>query len=233
MAPSSPEVRRLARRAFSNYGRMLADFALIGALSAEELRSRVELRGLAGVDAVLARGRGCVVALPHTGSWDWAGSAGGVHGYRMFAVADPFPGSLDAAVAADRSRFGLRVIPAGRSAVRAVSDALAANGVVALVCDLEHGPGVEVEFFGRRAIVPGGPAAFALKAGAGLVSAHVWSTGPGRYAAQLEPELEVVASGDRKTSTQAVMQQVIRRFEVAIRRRPDQWFAFRPLGKAL
>jgi len=26
---------------------------------------------------------------------------------------------------------------------------------------------------------------------------------------------------------------VIRRFEVAIRRRPDQWFAFRPLGKAL
>lgn len=221
----------MARRAFQNYGRMLADFALIGALSTDELLSRVDLRGLANVDAVLARGRGCVVALPHTGSWDWAGSAGGARGYRMYAVADPFPGSLDEAVIADRSRFGLQVIPVGRPAVRAVGEALAANGVVALVCDLEHGPGVEVDFFGRRAIVPSGPAAFALRAGAGLVTAHVWSTGAGRYAAELEPELEVVAAGDRKTSAQTVMQLVVRRFEVAIRRRPDQWFAFRPLGR--
>ena len=39
------------------------------------------------------------------------------------------------------------------------------NGVVALLCDLEQGPGVTVRFFGRRSVVPGGPAAIALKTG--------------------------------------------------------------------
>ena len=88
LPPGSPEVRRLARRAFQNYGRMLADFTLIAALSADELRARVSFTGLSHVDAALARGRGCILALPHMGSWDWAGSAGGALGYPVYAVTD-------------------------------------------------------------------------------------------------------------------------------------------------
>jgi lauroyl/myristoyl acyltransferase len=48
-----------------------------------------------------------------------------------------------------------------------------------------------VRFFGRRAIVPGGPAALALKTGAALLPATQYSTTPGRHRIHLDPALSV------------------------------------------
>jgi KDO2-lipid IV(A) lauroyltransferase len=222
--PADPEVARVARRAFENYGRMLADFVLIGSLGPDEVRERGSYEGREHLDAALAAGRGAIMAVPHMGSWDMAGSLAGALGYSIFAVADRFPGSLNDAVVQTRQRLGLKVVPLGRAAVRKLMAALAANSVVALLCDLPHGPGVEVEFFGRRAVVPGGPAALALKTGARLLPACQWRTAAGRHHVHLDPPLALCDE-----STQGVMQRVVRRFEDFIRERPDQWYAFRPL----
>jgi KDO2-lipid IV(A) lauroyltransferase len=222
--PKDPEVARVARRAFENYGRMLADFVLIGSLDAEEVKQRGTYEGREHLDAALEEGRGAIMAVPHMGSWDMAGSLAGALGYPIHAVAERFPGSLDEIVVATRERLGLKVIPLGRAAVRQIIAALKGNAVVALLCDLPHGPGVEVEFFGRRATVPGGPASIALKTGARLLPACQWRTGPGRYRVHLDPPLEVGEADAR-----GLMQRVVRRFEEFIRERPDQWYAFRPL----
>lgn len=222
--PSDPRVARLARRAFQNYGRMLTDFVLLGSLSPDELSSRMSYDGREHLDAALARGRGAVMAVPHMGSWDMAGSYAAALGYSVWAVAEKFPGSLNDAVVATRQRFGLNVITLGRSAVRAITQALAANGVVALLCDLEQGPGVPVTFFGRRATVPPGPAAFALKTGAALVPAYQYSTQRG-YHVHLDPALQV----DPGETKEGLMQRVTSRFEDFIKERPDQWYAFRPM----
>src|SRR4051812_15375741 len=145
-----PEVARVARRAFQNYGRMLMDFVLIGSLTPAELIERMSVDGLQHVDESLARGRGAIMAVPHMGSWDMAGSYAGAIGYRIAAVTERFPGSLDEAVVRTRERFGMNIISMGRSAVRAITNALQQNSVVALLCDLEQGPGVSVRFFGRK-----------------------------------------------------------------------------------
>jgi lauroyl/myristoyl acyltransferase len=179
------------------------------------------------LDAALARGCGVIFAVPHMGSWDVAGSLAGVLGYPIYAVAAGFPGSLEDAVVTTRQRFGLKVIPLGRSAVRPLLAALKSNAVVALLCDLPHGPGIEVEFFGRPAVVPGGPASLALKTGARLIPACQWRTGPGSYHVLLDKALDLGEDDAR-----GLMQRVVRRFEDFIRRRPDQWYAFRPLFQA-
>jgi KDO2-lipid IV(A) lauroyltransferase len=207
---------------------MLMEFLLIGSLSREELIARVTLEGREHLDAALARGRGAIMAVPHMGSWDIAGSYAGAIGYRVSAVAERFPGSLNDAVVQTRQRFGLDVIMLGRAAVRRITDALRANHVVALLCDLEQGPGVDVRFFGRRAIVPGGPAALALKTGAVLMPANQFLTSPGRHRIHLDPPLSI-GEGDTK---ERLMQRVVDRFEDFIRERPDQWYAFRPMFRA-
>jgi phosphatidylinositol dimannoside acyltransferase len=225
--PSDPEVARVARRAFQNYGRMLTDFVLLGDLSKEEVLDRVSCDELPLLDEALDRGRGVILALPHMGSWDMAAAFGAALGYDMIAVAERFPGSLDDAIVRNRNRFGLGLIAAGRSAVREIREALSLNRFVALVCDLEQGPGVEVRFFGRRAIVPAGPAAFALKAGAPVLIVHTYATSPGRYRV-------VVENGPEWPSDETnagAMQSIITRFESYIRARPDHWYAFRPIFK--
>jgi phosphatidylinositol dimannoside acyltransferase len=216
-------VARTARRAFQNYGRMLMDFLLIGSLTREELLERVSVDGISDLDAALAAGRGAIMAVPHMGSWDMAGSYAGVLGYRISAVAERFPGSLNDAVVRTRERFGLSVITLGRAAVRGITEALAANSVVALLCDLEQGPGVDVTFFGRRAIVPGGPAALALKTGAALMPAYQYAVAPSRHHIHMDAAL-AIGPGETKES---LMQRVVDRFEAFIRERPDQWYAFR------
>ncbi|MHB8587873.1 MAG: lysophospholipid acyltransferase family protein [Candidatus Dormibacteraceae bacterium] len=222
---SDPEVARVARRAFQNYGRMLTDFLLVGSLSREELLKRVTIDGLDHVDAALARGRGAIMAVPHMGSWDMAGAYAGALGYPVSAVTERFPGSLNDAVVRTRQRFGLDVITVGRSAVRAIIRALEANAIVALLCDLEQGPGVSVRFFGRHAVVPGGPAAIALKMGIPLMPACQYVTSPGHHHVHLDPPL-MLAAGETK---EGLMQRVVGRFEEFIKERPDQWYAFRPM----
>jgi KDO2-lipid IV(A) lauroyltransferase len=220
-----PEVSRVARRAFQNYGRMLMDFVLMGSLTPEELVKRMTIDGRDQLDAALAKGRGAIMAVPHMGSWDMAGSYAGALGYSISAVAERFPGSLNDAVVRTRQRFGLDVIALGRSAVRAITNALQANAIVALLCDLDQGPGVTVRFFGRRSIVPGGPAAIALKTGAALMPACQYATSPGRHHVHLDPPL-VWPAGETK---EGLMQRVVNRFEDFIKEHPDQWYAFRSM----
>lgn len=225
---SDPEVARIARRAFQNYGRMVLDFLLMGSLTKDELIQRTDIDGLEHLDAALARGRGVIIALPHMGSWDNTGSYGGALGYPIMAVTGRFPGSLNDAVVQTRRRYGLEVLLVGRPAVREIIQALSANCIVGLVCDQEEGPGVEVRFFGRRAIVPGGPASLAMKTGAALVPGYQDMNPSGRHHIHLEAALSWPDGG----SKEELMQRIVHRFEAYIRARPDQWYAFRPIFKA-
>jgi KDO2-lipid IV(A) lauroyltransferase len=204
---------------------MLTEFLLLGSLTPEELIQRMTIDGLEHIDAALAEGRGAIMAVPHMGSWDMAGSYAGALGYPISAVTERFPGSLNDAVVRTRQRYGLSVIALGRSAVHGITQALEANSIVALLCDLEQGPGVTVRFFGRQAVVPGGPAAIALKTGAPLIPSCSYSTARGHHHIHLDPPLASTA-GETKES---LMQRVVTRFEDFIRQRPDQWYAFRPM----
>src|SRR2546430_10570632 len=71
---SDPDVAPVARRAFQNYGRMLMDFLLLCSLTPDELIARMSVDGREHLDAALAHGRGVIMAVPHMGSWDMAGS---------------------------------------------------------------------------------------------------------------------------------------------------------------
>jgi phosphatidylinositol dimannoside acyltransferase len=224
---TDPEVARVARRAFQNYGRMLLDFLLMGSLTKEELIKRTDVDGLEHLDDALAQGRGVLIALPHMGSWDNTGSYGGALGYPIMAVTARFPGSLNDAVVQTRQRYGLEVLLVGRPVVREIIQALHANRLVGLVCDQQEGPGVEVSFFGRRAVVPSGPAALALKTRAALMPGYQYMTPAGRHHIHLESAL-TWPEGETKEN---LMQRIVHRFEAFIRERPDQWYAFRPIFK--
>lgn len=228
--PRDPRVRQVARRAFQNYGLMIADFVRMGSLTPAMVIDRVGYSGREYVEAILARGRGCVIALPHMGAWDMAAAVAASLNYRMLAVAESFPGSLNDAVVTAREKFGVRITMMGRHTVPEIREALARNELVALLCDLPQGPGgAPVEFFGRPTRVPAGPAAFALKEGAGLLAVAVYRVDDEHFHVHVDPEIPVHPTGDRRQDTQALMQEVIRRFEGFIRDRPDQWYAFRPL----
>ncbi|MHB8571409.1 MAG: lysophospholipid acyltransferase family protein [Candidatus Dormibacteria bacterium] len=221
-----PEVGRLARAAYANYGRVLADFLLVSALRADQVRDLVSLHGREHLDRALARGRGVVLVAAHLGNWDVAGALAGALGYRITAVADGFGGgAVERFVISTRLRHNLEIVPIGASALRSILRTLAQGGIAALICDLEHGPGQEVEFFRRLAVVPAGPAQISIRTGAPIVPVQVTRLADGHYRVDVEP---VLPAGSDATE---LAQQVVRRFEAQIRMTPDQWYVFRPMWK--
>jgi KDO2-lipid IV(A) lauroyltransferase len=122
-----------------------------------------------------------------------------------------------------RERAGVGVVRVGRSAKQVLS-LLKRNEFIAIAPD-QHAPGLDMvmDFFGRPASVPRGPALFAIRAGAPILpfamrrenyDSHVFMTGPAIY----PPE-----SGDKAHDVEWMTRQYLDFFEDVIRKYPDQW----------
>jgi KDO2-lipid IV(A) lauroyltransferase len=176
----------------------------------------------------LAAGRGVVFALPHMGNYDLAGAwviakgAGSVT-----TVAERVkPESVYSRFVAFREGLGVEVLPASggtSSAFGVLAQRLRAGKLVCLVCDRDvTGTGMEVEFFGEKARMMGGPAALAVQTGAALMPVILWFEGD-HWGVHVHEEIPVPAEGDSKQKTTAMMQQVARLFEAGIRAHPQDW----------
>ncbi len=127
-----------------------------------------------------------------------------------------------------RRQFGFEVVPLGPDAGRACMAALRANHVLVLLCDRDiGGGGVEVEFFGERTTLPGGPATLALRTGAPLLPTAVYNQGYHRHAV-IRPPLPVERQGRLRDDVARVTQHLAHELEALIARAPEQWHLMQP-----
>ena len=88
--------------------------------------------------------------------------------------------------------------------------------------------GDEVEFFGARAWLPSGPARFALRSGAPILSCYlIRRPGDRTYLGAIEPAIPFVPTGDEEADVRALTQAIVERLEGPLRQYPDQWYMFR------
>ena len=124
-----------------------------------------------------------------------------------------------------RQNLGMEVLPAsgGPSPFGVLAQRLRAGKLVALPCDRDvTGSGIEVDFFGEKALMMGGPAALAVQTGAALMPATLWFEG-NRWGVRLHEEIPVPESGDRWHKAAAMTQQIASAFEQGIREHPADW----------
>ena len=107
--------------------------------------------------------------------------------------------------------------------------ALRANRIVCLLSDRDlTGDGVEVEFFGERTTLPGGPATLALRTGATLLPAAVYFR-PGRnHHAVVRPPVPAAREGRLREDVARITQLLADEFEALIRAAPEQWHLMQP-----
>jgi KDO2-lipid IV(A) lauroyltransferase len=128
-----------------------------------------------------------------------------------------------------RESFGMNIVRLGPDAGSQVARALKANHVVCLLCDRDiGGGGIEVEFFGERTRLPGGPATLALRSGAPLIPVAVYFRGSG-HVGVCRPPIPVERSGERlREDVTRITQAVAKELEALIRVQPEQWHLMQP-----
>lgn len=221
--------RAWTRRAFRAYARYWVEAARLPSVPGSVIDARMHMEaGLEHLAEAMDSGRGVVVALPHVGSWEWGGAWLARRGWPMTAVAERLePPELFERFVAQRADMGITVVPLDAEAGPALLRTLRAGGLVGLLCDRDIlGNGVPVDFFGERTTLPAGPATLALRTGAQLLPAAVYS-GPGRdHTGLVLPAVPAERRGRLRDDVGRVTQDLAHALERLIRRAPEQWHLF-------
>jgi KDO2-lipid IV(A) lauroyltransferase len=228
--PDEKLVARMTRLAYRGYARYWVEGARLPRLSPELVHERMWMEGLDNLAKPMAAGDGVVMALPHIGSWEWGGSFLDGIGYHMTAVAEVLePEDLFEWFIEQRRAMGLTIVPLDAEASGVLIKTLRNGGLVGLLCDRDLvGNGIEVEFFGETTTFPGGPATLALRTGATLITAAVYS-GPGKmHHATISGPIDTTRQGSMRADVGRLTQEIARHFEDYIRRTPEQWHMFQP-----
>ena len=216
---------RIGRRAYMNFGRFMIEYARFPLLKSENIRSLLTFRGLEHLDRSLERGKGALIIPGHFGDWELLGVSFQLIGYKMnFLVGEQHNRAVDDLMNDLRAGTGVAIIPKGYS-VRGVIQALRRNELVAFLADQDaRRHGVFVDFFGRPASTPKGPAAFALKTGALIIPAFIIRKGGGKHEVVLEEPIEAVPSEDPEEDVRRYTQAHVAVLERYVRSYPDHWF---------
>ena len=215
----------LVRKVFQSYGRYWAETLWVRRRRIPEVDAGLEIIGLEHLRDAAHGGKGAIIALPHLGNWEAAALAGQRAGIEILAVAEKLPNRhLTDWFTSLRNQFGIRIVLAGRTSMRAIEEGISRGAAICLLCDRDlSGRGVNTEFFGEETTLPAGPAALTLRTGAPLLIAASYFTATGHrlmlQRLDLPKDVSSVAEVTRLIATE---------LEQLIRKAPEQWHLLQP-----
>jgi len=218
------ELKRIAENTYRNLAMSLVEYARLPVTSPEEIAKRITFRGREKFDVALARSKGAVLVTGHFGSWELMGAGLRALGYPMnFLVGEQKNIAVDNLMNDLRRSKGIGIIKMGAS-MRRVLEALKKNEFVAMLSDQDAGSrGVFVDFMGRKASTPFGPASFALRTGSCLLSGFIMRQGLSHHLVVLEELIVPPSTGKREDDLKLVTQAYTSLLEKYVRERPDHW----------
>lgn len=216
--------RVIVRNVFRNTARTLIEFARFGKLGLDGLNRIVEGPDMTQLHNALKRGKGAIFVSSHFGNWEMMGSWVAAQGFPVdFLIGTQHNEKVDQLLVGFRRVMGVGIIRLSTSA-RSVFKALKANRVTGLLSD-QHASsgGVTLQFFGRPAATPRGPALFAIRADCPLVPLVLRRERYDRHVIMAGPAIYPPHSGDEEKDIATMTEQYTGFFEAAIRQYPDQW----------
>ena len=216
--------------AFISYAQYWFESFKVGSTPTAELVKLGRADGIEYLYAAIEAGRGAIVVAPHLGNWDFAAAWIDHDRVKLNAVVENLePEELFDWFVAQRAKFNLSVVAHNRNPMPKLIEAIRRNEVVALVADRSlDAATVEVEFFGKKAQFPMGPALLALKTGAPLLPTAAYLEPKGGHCLRILPEIEVGERQGVRADVARLTQKVATAFEALILEAPEQWHVFQP-----
>jgi phosphatidylinositol dimannoside acyltransferase len=230
------ELRTLSRQVMRSYARYYLETFRLQMIPRQRILDGMHVNH-PSVDLTLdymKKGRGAIYALPHMGDFEQAGLWVNLYGAGSFTtVAERLkPDSVFERFLEFRRGLGMEVLPTtgGPHPFGVMAQRLRAGKLVCIVADRDlSDTGIEVDFFGEKALLPAGPAALAVQTGAALTPVSCWFVGDSEWAAHVHDEIPVPEAGDRKQKVAAMTQQLATVFEQAIKEHPEDWHMLQKL----
>lgn len=225
----------LIRDSMRSYARYWREAFRLPSMDHTALGKSLRVAGIEHLDAALARGKGVLLVLPHSGNWDMAG-VWLVQNYGQFStVAERLkPEALFERFVEYRESLGFEVFPltgGEQPPFPQLADRLRDNKIVCLMGERDiTGKGVPVTFFGEDSWLPAGAAKLAQDTGAALLPVHCWFTvdADGREGWGMRVFEALDLAGGMAPATQALTDV----FAANIAAHPADWHMLQPVWKS-
>jgi KDO2-lipid IV(A) lauroyltransferase len=228
-AVSDVELDRDVRRLMDSYARYYMELFLLPSMSPSEIHDSSRFEGIEHVHQAREKGNGVIIAMPHTGNWDLAGAWVAQAAPCTAVVERLEPPELYEWFNEVRHRLGFETVPLGPHAGATLMRHLRDNRALGLLCDRDvGGSGVEVEFFGERTTLPGGPATLALRSGAPILPSAAYFDDAVGHRGVIGAPIPSERTGRLRDDVVRVTQTLTNELEKLIRRAPTQWHNFQP-----
>ena len=193
----------------------------------ERLQGVLDVRGREHLDAALAKGRGVIALGFHLGNFVLLSAAMGAIGYPVHSLVRFLDDERLMNLVLHHSRsFFTELMPSlpRREAVKRILAALRDNGAVLMLADnLKRGE-LETTFFGQPVRTARGFVSLALRTRAAVLPVYLVRGYSGELQLVIEPEMEMVRTGEMGADVAANTNRIMRRLEELVRRYPDQWY---------
>lgn len=221
------ERRRIARAAWDNLGRTVAELPHVAGFRATSSGPGWRITGAETMQALKTQGGAAIFFSGHIGNWELLPRASASYGIvlsGLYRAADnPL---IDAMILAMRRKAvsaEMKMFPKGAAGARGALAHLRSGGVLAMLMDQKMNDGIEASFFGHPAMTAPAMAALALKFRCPVIPAYTRRIGPARFDLICETPLPLPDSGDRQADILALTQAVNDCLERWIRARPEGW----------
>lgn len=218
------EYRKIAAGSYRNIARGFIEYGLFPKLSKRDLSKYLSIEGEENIKSIKDSGKGAVLVTGHFGSWELMGAFIARRGWPIdYLVGEQHNLLVNKIMNDHRRLFDIGLIEMGVAA-RGVFKAVREGRMVCMLSDQDAGSdGVVVDFLGRPASTPKGPAAFAIKTGAPLACGFIIRNGA-RQKIIVEPTIEFHPSGNKENDIKKLTQVYTSLIEKYVRRYPDHWF---------
>ncbi|WP_294175026.1 lysophospholipid acyltransferase family protein [uncultured Selenomonas sp.] len=225
---SEKEARKIVRASFVNLAQNMLEILYMPKLNRENLHEYIEIEHLERLKDALAEGHGVVVLTGHIGTWEWLSAAFSLSGLPVTAIAKTQPNAEYSRVLDDlRATIGAEIFSRGTSELLAAGRALKNGKILGFLADQDAGPGgAFIEFLGKTAATPLGPAVFSRKFRAPVIPAFILRRPDGKHTVRVYERMEYVDTGDTEKDLYDLTVRMTRLMEEVIRENPTQWLWF-------
>ena len=225
---SEEEAKKLVRESFVNLAKNMLEIMYMPNLNHDNLHKYMDIEHLDRMEAALAEGHGAVILTGHVGTWEWLSAAFTLNGMSATAIAKTQPNAdYTKALNELRSKINMEIFSRGTSELLMAAKALKKGRILGFLADQDAGPGgAFIEFLGRIASTPMGPAVFSRKFNSPILPCFILRQPNGKHKVIVGEVMRYVDTGNTDKDLFDLTVKMTKILENVIRENPTQWLWF-------
>lgn len=222
---SDSELERVAFHTYKNFLTSLLEYIYLTAPGKNRLEKLVQVQNADLLDATVKASGGVILLTAHFGGWETAGAWLSIKGYQItYMYRKPKNPYIAKLLLQTREASDMNMIEKG-AGIRPFLQALQSDEPICLLADQDGGrKGIFVDFMGRPASTPVGPAVLANKTGAPIIFFILYRDSANALHLNFEKIEYEIEGLEKEAAVRAIVIAYTRQLEKWIYKYPDQWF---------